>query len=83
MCTYSMIHDWAQKLPDQTWTRPMFSEYQEIIRQLKAIDEKLGLPNCNPNKGEFLEKIEARLLAIEKRLVQRGRAVKAKRTKRR
>lgn len=68
MCTYSMVHDWAQQIPPQHWNRPMLNEYQELIRRLEEIDKKLNLPNCNPNKGEFLKAIEERLDRIERRL---------------
>ena len=66
MCTYSMVHDWAQTIPLDTWTRPLFSEYQELIRRLEEIDKKLNLPECNPNKGEFIKEIEKRLDRLEK-----------------
>lgn len=69
MCTYSMVHEFMhQHIPDDWWTRPRLNEYEELIRRLKEIDDKLGLPDCNPNKGEFLEEIRRRLDAIEKKI---------------
>lgn len=47
----------------------MLSEYQEIIRQLKEIDRKLGNPDCETEeKTEFLKNIEKRLKALEDRI---------------
>ena len=67
MCTVSMIHDWAKNIPDPQWTRPMFNEYNELIRRLDEIDKKLGLANCeDPEKAAFIKRIEKRLNKLEK-----------------
>jgi archaellum component FlaC len=68
MCSYSMVHDWAMKLPPQVWDRPLLSQYEDMIRRLKAIDDKLNLPDCDPNKGQFLDDIRRRVEDLEKRV---------------
>ena len=67
MCAYSMMADFAQEwIPQRTWTRPMLSEYQQIIDLLKSMDKKLGIPDCGEEeKTEFLKNIEKRLKALE------------------
>lgn len=69
MCTYSLVHEFMNKnIPENWWTIPRLNEYDELIRRLKEIDDKLNLPDCNPNKGEFLEEIRRRLTNIENKL---------------
>lgn len=67
MCTYSMVHDFAREyIPTKLWDNTMLEAYKELIRRLKEIDDKLNLPDCNPNKGEFLKEIEEQIREIDK-----------------
>jgi hypothetical protein len=66
MCTYSMVHDWARTLPPDVWTPIRIKEYEDLIEALKKIDDMMGLPDCNPNKGEWLQELKKKIEAAEK-----------------
>lgn len=54
------------RIPAAQWTRPVFNEYQEILKRLAALDEKLAQPDCvDPSKAEWMKAIEQRLNALE------------------
>lgn len=66
MCMVSVIYDYGRTVPQAQWTWPAFSEYQEIIRRLEALDKKLGEPDCHdPAKGDWMKAIEERLKKLE------------------
>ena len=67
MCVVSVTHDYMRThIPLQQWTRPMFSEYQEIIRRLTELDKKLNQPDCeDPAKAAWMQEVEERLEALE------------------
>jgi hypothetical protein len=66
MCAVSMVHDYFTQQPATIWTRDTFAEYQEIIGRLGELDRKLGQPDCDPNKAEWMKGIERRLEVLEK-----------------
>lgn len=67
MCSVSVIHDYMRTaVPQTAWTRPIFNEYQEIIKRLEALDEKLDQPDCyNDDKAAWMREVEARLQKLE------------------
>ena len=67
MCAVSAMHDYMREnVLEAQWTRPMFSEYQDIIRRLERLDENLKQPDCSdPQKAKWMERIEKRLAALE------------------
>lgn len=69
MCTVSVVHDYMRtNIPEQTWTRPLFNEYQEIIRRLTELDAKLNQPDCvDLTKAAWAQEVEARLQRLEQR----------------
>ena len=69
MCVTSVVHDYMrQNVPIYQWTQPMFNEYQEIIRRLGLLDEKLNQPDCeDPAKAAWMKEVEERLAKLETR----------------
>ena len=69
MCSVSVINDYGRtRIPETQWTRDTWSDYQEILRRLTALDDKLGQPNCEtPDKLEWQKAVESRLAALEAR----------------
>ncbi len=67
MCAVSVIHDYMRvNVPPEQWTRPLFSEYQEIIRRIEQLDTKLSQPDCpDPAKAAWMRDVEERLMALE------------------
>jgi len=52
--------------PLQTWTPPIWGEYQEILKRLADLDAKLGQPDCvHPAKEAWMREVEKRLAALE------------------
>lgn len=69
MCAVSAVHDYYRlNVPVNDWTRPMFTEYQEIIRRLDLLDKKLDQPDCEePAKAAWMTEVEDRLKRLEAR----------------
>lgn len=69
MCAISVVTAWGQTMvPVETWTRSNWSEYQEILKRLADLDEKLGMANCeDPAKAAWMKSVEDRLAALEQR----------------
>lgn len=67
MCMVSVMSDYGQfRINTPDWTRESFSEYQEILRRLTALDEKLNQPDCvDPSKTEWMQRVEERLSQLE------------------
>lgn len=68
MCTYSVISEYGQFriAPDQ-WSRDSWSDYQEILRRLDALDKKLSQPDClDPAKAAWMQSVEDRFHALER-----------------
>ena len=63
MCAVSMILDYVDRnVPLGIWTRPVYDDFQQIIRQLEELDRKLDQPDCvDPQKEEILKRIERML----------------------
>ena len=72
MCVVSAIMDAGSNVPYYQWTPSTFSDFQEIIKRLDALDKKLGQPECHdPNKAKWMKKVEGRLKKLEAK--QRGK----------
>ncbi len=67
MCAVSAMHDYFRtNVPLEGWTRPVFNEYQEVIRRLEQLDAKLSQPDCeDPEKAAWMKAVEERLAALE------------------
>lgn len=67
MCAVSNVLDYGRvNIPQTQWTRDTFSEYQEIIRRLSALDKKLNQPDCeDPAKATWMREVEDRLAKLE------------------
>ena len=82
MCVVSMVSDWyndewrrtnppIQPWPQVApvtlpWDQTTYNLLQEIMKKMKELDEKLGLPNCeDPKKAEWMKSIEKRLKKLE------------------
>ena len=78
MCAVSMVTDyyrqpgnlpfqWPQAAPAALpWTPDAFSDLKEILKRVKDLDTKLGLPDCeDPKKAEWMKSIEDRLAKLE------------------
>jgi len=67
MCSVSVIQDYfRQRVEPTEWTRPVWTEYQEVLRRLEALDAKLGQPHCeDPAKAVWMRDVEARLAKLE------------------
>jgi hypothetical protein len=67
MCITSLVMQYGRdQIPFTQWTRPVFNEYQEILRRLEDLDEKLAQPDCeDPAKAAWMREVEERLTAIE------------------
>lgn len=67
MCFYSGVSAYGQmRIKPEQWTRPVWTEYQEVLQRLAALDAKLGQPDCaDPVKNEWMSDIEARLHRLE------------------
>jgi predicted alpha/beta hydrolase family esterase len=57
-------------VPLQSWTRPDFDEFKEIIRRLDLLDQRFDQPDCpDPSKAAWMKAVEDRLEALEKQPV--------------
>ena len=66
MCMVSVVSVAGSNVPLTDWTRPAFSEYQEILKRIEALDAKLGQPDCvDPAKEAWMKQVEERLSALE------------------
>lgn len=66
MCVVSAIHDYGMQQPADWWTRGRFDEFKDLVRKGRDFDEKTAQPHCeDPEKVKLMERIEARLAAIE------------------
>ena len=67
MCTVSAMLDHGRtRIPLRDWTRPAWTEFQEIIRRLEVLDQKLNQPDCvDPKKAEWMQLVEERLQKLE------------------
>lgn len=66
MCMVSMTSVAGSQILIDTWTRPAFNEYQEILKRIEALDKKLGQPDCvDPAKEAWMRDVEKRLAALE------------------
>jgi hypothetical protein len=66
MCMVSVVSVAGSSIPVDTWTRPAFSEYQEILKRIADLDAKLGQPDCvDPAKEAWMREVEKRLAQLE------------------
>ncbi len=68
MCAVSVVLDYmGGKVPIDSWTRPVYEDFQQIIGQLEELDRKLDQPDCvDPQKEDILRRIEERLDRLER-----------------
>ena len=60
-------------VPVREWTWPQFSEFEDILRRVKELEDKVGGCPCpNEDKTAFLDDIKRRLEAIDKKLPSAG-----------
>lgn len=69
MCAVSQIHMWAkQNIPLDQWSRITFTEYQDIIRRIQELDDKLNQKECvDPSKAAWMKDVEKRLSKLERK----------------
>lgn len=67
MCMVSVVQQYAGTVVDAaSWTRPLLTEYQEILARIERLDAKLGEPDCeDPAKAAWMRDVEARLALLE------------------
>ena len=67
MCMMSVVHQYVQdRVPSWTWTDNSYSDFKEILKQIEALDKKLGQPDCvDPKKAAWMKAVEERLAALE------------------
>lgn len=66
MCMYSVIMDSASNIPLGSWNGDVWSKFNEILAQIKALDIKLGQKDCeDPNKAIWMREMERRVLSLE------------------
>lgn len=66
MCMISVVTQAGMDIPLSNWTPSSFSEFQEILKRLDALDRKLGLSDCeDPAKALWMKSVESRLRALE------------------
>ena len=67
MCATSAIYDYGrQHFPVNQWTRPVFNDFQEIIRRLDKLDAHFNQADCvDPEKAAWTQAVEERLAALE------------------
>jgi hypothetical protein len=63
MCAVSVIHDYmSQRVPVERWTPAEYQLLQDILTQVKKLDEALGEKDCeDSSKAQYLQDIRARL----------------------
>ena len=68
MCAVSVILSYMDNhVSLESWTRPVYDDFQQIIRQLEELDRKLDQPDCtDPQKKKILKRIEKRLDKLER-----------------
>lgn len=53
-------------MPAIDWPLAKLKEYHELLKSIKAIEDKLGCP-CEPNKADYIKMFEERIAELEKR----------------
>ena len=63
MCAVSVILGYMdQQVSLESWTRPVYDDFRQIIQQLEELDRKLNQPDCtDPQKKKILKRIEEQL----------------------
>lgn len=56
----------APLVPVQPWELEKLIEFQDLLRRVKELEDKLGCP-CEPNKADYLELLRKRIEELEKR----------------
>ena len=67
MCVVSVVYDYFRtNVPIHDWTRPAFTEFQEIIHRLDKLDQRFEQPDCpDPDKAAWMKQVEERLMLLE------------------
>ena len=54
--------------PVREWTWPQYNEFEDILRRIKALEDKVGGCPAGKDKTAFLEDIKHRLEDIDEKL---------------
>jgi len=67
MCSVSAMMDYGRmRVSPIEWTRDSFTDFQEILKRLDALDKKLSQPECHdPSKAIWMREVEERLSKLE------------------
>jgi len=70
MCCVSVISDYFNPSTGNVkitqWDGSGWAAYQEVLRKLQELDEKLSQPHCeDPEKTEWMRSVEKRLQSLE------------------
>jgi hypothetical protein len=52
--------------PTNPWPIDRLKEYEEMLRRIKELEDKLGCP-CEPNKADYLDLLKKRIEALEEK----------------
>lgn len=59
---------------DRGWPREMLDQFEDILKRVKEMEDKLGGCPCEePEKMDFLKAIRERLDAIDKKIEEQGK----------
>lgn len=56
--------------PFQPWDLSRLKEFEELLRRVKELEDKLGCP-CEPNKADYLGLLKQRIEQLEKLSAER------------
>lgn len=66
MCTVSAMYDYGRNIPLKQWTKPGWTEYQELLEKARKFDEIMAQPDCHdPLKTAWIKDVEKRLKKLE------------------
>lgn len=67
MCMLSVLTGYGQaRIADNAWSRQTWDAFKSVADQTAKLDEQLGEPDCiDPEKQAWMDRIEARLVALE------------------
>lgn len=65
--SYPFIPQPLHPAPINPWSLERLREYYELLKAIKAMEDKIGCP-CEPNKADYLKLFEERIAELEKRV---------------
>jgi phage terminase large subunit GpA-like protein len=71
----SFIEEYGkERINPNQWTTSIWNEYQEILKQLQKLDEKLNQHHCEDSAKVFwMLDVEKRLKALENKTKRKGK----------